>query len=283
MAKTTQEYYDEIMTEASTMSSLQDLDPQPDNSQQFLNDLTTDSSVAEHRIWAWLTAYFMHLFHVLIDTAKAYILEVANRAKPQTERWYAQKLDEFQYGDALVYPNNVPVYDPVDTSKRIVKRRAVNSVGGILTFKVAGEDGNGLRAMNTGELNAIEAYIHKIIAPGTNWQLISLNKDTVKVSANIYFEGQYLQSDVQQRVEDAINAYLASIEFDGSLEFQKLVDAIQAVEGVEDVEILSMDAKNGGGPYQNFTRVWSTVSGWVLEDDTPGNRFQDTLNYISNV
>lgn len=283
MGKTTQEHYDDIMTEASTMSSLQELDPQPDDSQQFLNDLTTDSAVAEHRLWAWVTAFCMAKFDDLVDLAKAYILEIADRAKPQTERWYAQKLDEFQYGDALVYPNNVPVYDSMNISKRIIKRRAVTSVGGILTFKVAGEGSNVLRAMNTAELNAIDAYIHEIIAPGTNWQLISLNKDTVKVNGNVHFNGQYLETDIRQRVEASISTYFSTIPFNGTLEYQKLIDAIQAVEGVEDVEIFSMEARNGSGPYQTFTRVWPTVSGWVLEDDTAGNTFQDTLNYVSNV
>lgn len=289
MAKSTEQYYDEIMTEAGQLSSLQGLEPQPDDSQQFLDDLTTTSQVAEHRIWAWITAFFMHLLDKLFDTHKAEVEAIAARAKPQTAPWYRQKLLEFQYGDPLVYPDNVPVYATIDPAKQIIKRAAVVSSGGAMIVKVATLSGSNLQPLTSLQLNAVKAYIHEIEAPGTNAQVFSLPADTLRLTADIYFDAQFVQGDVQAAVEAAINNYLANLPFDGTVYLNGsdgqpgLIDAIQAVNGVDDVELASAEAKNGAVPYAAFTRVWSTVAGYIIEDTSTGNAFADTITYVPNV
>ena len=75
MARTILEILDDIITEKETHAELDNLQPKPDNSQTFLDDLTTTSKVAIWRLWAFTTAVAIFAHEKIFDSHK---LEVEN-------------------------------------------------------------------------------------------------------------------------------------------------------------------------------------------------------------
>tara|TARA_R110000751_G_scaffold214362_2_gene317863 strand:+ start:530 stop:835 length:306 start_codon:yes stop_codon:yes gene_type:complete len=67
MAGTISEIYDSIITEKQTMTSLNDLQPNIDSSQDLLTDLTSSSKVAVWRLWAFITAVAINVFEIIHD------------------------------------------------------------------------------------------------------------------------------------------------------------------------------------------------------------------------
>jgi uncharacterized phage protein gp47/JayE len=88
---------------------------------------------------------------------------------------------------------------------------------------------------------------------------------------------------IQDSVKLALTNYLNTLPFDGVILISKLQDAIQGVEGVNDVVINEVRARGDNTIFSNasiVTRQWTTLSGYAIEEDESGNTWNDTLNFI---
>jgi hypothetical protein len=86
---------------------------------------------------------------------------------------------------------------------------------------------------------------------------------------------------------------LSSAEnFDGIVRVVEIIDAIQAVEGVVDVNIVEVGCRADTVAYASRTvvyklstgvnlREYTTVSGYIVEETTGGSEFTNTLTYTS--
>ncbi len=114
-----------LSREKELQPSLTGLLPLGETSDNLLDDLTSGSKVAVWRLWAYLTSVAIYIHELLWDNFKVVIEEIAAAAPAGTPRWYQKKMFEFQSGDSLVYVDNQYVYDPIDETKRIVTRCAI--------------------------------------------------------------------------------------------------------------------------------------------------------------
>lgn len=121
-----------------------------------------------------------------------------------------------------------------------------------LVFKVNTE-GFGVIGAESEEMVALLAYVNENKVAGTHIEIVSREPDnilptlTVVVDAQMFdHEGQLLL-DGSFPVEDAIDAYLGGVEYDGILYKSKLVDAVQAVDGVLDVSLESLQVIQESG------------------------------------
>ena len=82
--------------------------------------------------------------------------------------------------------------------------------------------------------------------------------------------------DGARPVEEAIKAYLRGITFGGTFNKTKLVDAIQAVEGVTDVLLTACQARTHSGAYKDIEgNNYTAYSGSIVDDN-----LTSTLRYV---
>jgi hypothetical protein len=270
--RTINEIYDEIIAEKETQTVLDDLTPNPETSLGLLNDLSSSSKVAIWRLWAYIVAVAIWVHEQMFEVFKEEAEAIAAAAPAGTARWYQKKVFEFQFGDSLSFVNNQYVYDPVDESNRIVTRCAVQDRGdGVVVIKVA--KGTTPGPLTSGEKSALEGYIAKIKFAGTRVAVVSLNADDIDISYDIYYDPIVPLATLQSAVQNAIEGFASSLEFNGEFRITKFTDALQAVTGVIDPVFQSATATPDGGSAAAFAVSYQPAAGHVTFADTAANMF----------
>jgi hypothetical protein len=289
MARELKDIYNEIIAEKETLTNLKtQLTPFPDNFTNLLSTISSGSKVAVWRLWVYLMAYAIWMFEKIQDIFKAEIETLIETTRFGTLPWYQEIAFDFQYGDALVYSNYRFQYAIADTTKQIIKRAAATSIGGEIRLKVAKLTGDDPVKLSTGELAAFNAYITDLKPPGETVLVISSDADLLKLQAGIVYDPQLINFDGSSildgsfPVEDAINAYLANIEWDGKFNMRKWQDAIQAVPGVIDVIPGACYGKaHAAAAYDAIVNNYLSVAGYMIID--PAYPLSSTLSYSANV
>jgi hypothetical protein len=225
---------------------------------------------------------------------QANIQSIIDNNQYGTDPWWYNKLLAMQYGDMLVYLNNIYQYAVIDPTKQIVGFCSINSLNGIVQIKVATNNAGVPGQLSTDQLNGVISYCSQIQPSGIRFSVLSLPADVLQFIANIYYDASGDITVIQPAVEAAINAYLSSLNaivtsaagapitknFDGSIYVDKLINAIQAVPGIigPQVAITSISAKQGTNGYTAFTSSYQPESGYFIID--PAYPLANTLTYI---
>jgi hypothetical protein len=166
----------------------------------------------------------------------------------------------------------------------VVKYSATTSVNTI-RVKVAGENNGDLVALDAETVVMLQTYFDEVKPVGCNVIVTSSNPDVLRVSATIFFnslvirpDGTLVSNSNVRPVDDAITAFIDGIEFDGVLKMSALFDAIQAVNGVDDVAELVVEASYDGNSFVNITRQYSSVAGYMIID--PNTPLNTSLTYV---
>lgn len=269
------------------------------NAEASLAGLSSPSQSSLWNLWAYITAVAINLHEQLWDIFRTEVEEIASNVAPGTPQWLRTKTLEFQYSTTepqqIQLINFVPKYDPVRTDLRLVTQCSVKIANNrTIVLKVAkgteelsplGQ--HPLVAPNTldnnAEINALKSYIDAIKFAGSAIRVISLFPDRLQVTADIYYDGQYVKDNVQAAIKNAIANYLKNLPFDGVVSNTKLVDAIQAVPGVLDLQLISVK----GRAYQQIAvnasevgRLYTSEAGYLIPEDTEGYTLDDTLNMV---
>ncbi len=238
-----------------------------------LDGLTSTSRTALWRMWLWIVAAAMHIHEQLWDAFKAEVEDIAARAIPGSLRWYADRAKEFQFGYNLVMDLATYRYFYIDTesdaaiASRIVTQVSVQEVftsgfTGVRVKAAKGEAGD-LEPLTNEERTAFEFYMQRIRFAGVAMDVISTTADDVKANLRIYYDGVLPLTQVEEAVETALQAYLNGIPFDGLLNRNAFIDALQAMPEVVDVEVFSLQAKpNGSSSWSEVVRAYAPVSGY---------------------
>ncbi len=244
-----------------------------------LNGLTSNSIYAIWKNMYYILAIAISVHEQYLDLFKVDLEYIKSTASPQTALWWNDKMvNQFQYdpgstsGSATlsIGENLVPYYFVVDPSKRIVKYASTKQTPNTRqsNIKIAKDDGNGNPAkLSNDELLAAASYIADL--GGAYINVISNDPDSIKLDVNIYFNAQFGQASVLANVTDAIKSYLSNLfntSFDGTIYLSQIVDSIQQVPGVKDVLVNSFFAKQIGGGYGEYKRVYNTQAGYAILD-----------------
>jgi hypothetical protein len=260
--------------------------------QTDLSGLNSPSNSAIYKLWKYIVAAQMFLQETLWDIYKADLETKIKNASVGTAAWLQDKVLKFQYDS--VTPQVLEVgtdfsinYTTIDATKLLITRAAVNRTAQrTVLVKVAKSDPP--VALSAPELSSLNGYLDDICFAGVNYIATSLDSDKIYVAANIYYDGQYAAT-ISDSVIAAINTYLAALPFDGKVRLTSLVDAIQAVAGVndvvlEDVAIRADTTAFASKTYlvQNSTTLiplYQLYAGYVVEETTASNTFADTLTF----
>jgi hypothetical protein len=285
MARTIGEIYDNIIADKDAQASLSALAPLSDNEQQLLNDIDSTSKVAVWRLWAYIVAAAIWAHELLWDIARADLQKVADRAIVGTAVWYQAQVFLFQLGDTLVYDAGTFRYGYAvfDAAKQIVKRCAVvERLDGLLQFKVAKESGGTLSALTGSEASALAGYLAKVRFAGTRFIITTGAGDILKINATVYYDAVVLDSVIRSNVEAAISGYVGNLPFNGEFLLSRLVDSIQAVDGVRDVLLGNVATRpNVSLPYSLIGRAHVPDFGYYRISTVTGETLSDTLNFIA--
>ena len=195
-------------------------------------------------IYVFASAVWLH--EKLWDKFQQEIEELIDSSYVTSLSWYYAKALNFQNGDSLSFDEKTYSfkYLKVDESKQIVKNVAIRQVtdDGVTKLKVYFSDKD--KQPLTGDVRtSFESYMHLIGAAGTHYLFISEAPDELRVHMHIYYNPLVLDSTGTRLsgggkpVEEAIENYLNSLEYGGVFYASKLVDMIQATEGVKDVTL----------------------------------------------
>lgn len=208
-----------------------------------LSGINSPSATAIWRAWTYVVAVAIATLENLWDIFRAEIIDEISRRKPHTLRWYRQKALEFQYGSALVdgqdfYDNSLLTPDQV-AAQKIIAQAACIEENDRLIIKVAKEVSGELEPLDSTEQDAIRDYFTEIKDAGVRFTLRSFNADKLVLNIDLYYEptiigpdGARLDGTDNEPVQKAVRDYLRNLEFDGRFIKSRLVDNLQAVEGV---------------------------------------------------
>lgn len=236
-----------------------------------LDTLNSTSSTAIWRLWAYVTATAMYMLEAMWDLFKQEVDDIVAAAVPGTAQWYRGQALVFQYGDELIYQNEKFQYAEIDTTVQIIKRASVTEAGGVVFIKVAKlNESNAPVKLSNDELVAFQDYISQIKFAGTRATVITLDPDRVDVDVDVYYDPKVLSSDgtlidnaAIYPVNNAVDDYLANVEFDGKIYNNKLIDAIQGAAGVDDIALTGLRAKAAADSgWTTVTRNYSAASGY---------------------
>ena len=256
--------------------------------------LTSTSKRAIYRLFTYIIASAINLHEQLIDIFTSNVETIAASASPATPSWLQNQILNFQYSDTnpqtIQFLNFAPQYPVVDPTLRIISRCSVNtSAANQVQIKVA--TGNPPSALTSAQLSALQGFINPpygIGIAGVTYIVTSSNADKLYINANIYYNGQY-STVIATNVQAAINNYLSLLPFNGQLKISDLEIAIKSVQGVTDVLLINVAARADSTPFgsgvylvqnqQIISRLWNTVSGYIVPETTSGQTPDLSLNY----
>ena len=219
------------------------------------------SKVGEWSLWTYVVAVAIHAFELILDLFRKEMETLTSEATPGTLRWYAEMCRRFQYGDELVYNPDTGMlsYPVTDESKQIIAAVAVSEAaadeGEMAIFvKVAKLDGDKLVELDEAEKRALANYLDAIRFVGCRVETISSNADSICYDLTVYHDPLVPEGTVRQAMEEALTAFKATIDFDGILYRQRLLDAVMAVDGVVTCKL------------DGLFRHSSLTDGWVPVD-----------------
>ena len=167
--------------------------------------------------------------------------------------WYHKICLEYQHGDSMILNESTYEYQygVEDESKKVVKFAACRDRGGGVYILVAGMGEDGYpKALSNDVLTAFREYVSRRKPAGVITDVFSYDPDDIKMQIRVQYDPMLLNPDGSSiadpsvyPVEVAINNYLASILYGGTFNRNKLIDAVQSVEGVKDLILGDVNVK----------------------------------------
>ena len=221
------------------------------------------SSVSIENILFFIVAACCHVLEMIFDQHKRDVEDKIALAVVASVPWYYKMALAFQYGDSLVLNERTWQYEyaSIDESKQVIKYAAVRDKGTSVQILVSGDQGGSPVALSNDVLTVFKQYMNRVKVAGVILNITSKESDNVTVMATITIdplvlnENGELLSDGSKPVEEAITSYLKHIIYGGTFNKTRLVDVIQAVEGVVDVELEECKYKPAN------SSEWTVLSG----------------------
>ncbi|SBV95288.1 conserved hypothetical protein [uncultured Dysgonomonas sp.] len=191
-----------------------------------------------------------HLSFQQFNQLKIDVLEELKRWRPRRPNWYAEKSKLFQYGSDLF--GDTDQYDNTGLSvaqieaMRMIKFAAAEEAQdrSVLLLKVATGSAENRSPLSAAQYASFSNYISRISDAGVFVEIINNPADALKLEIDLYYDplilgsaGERLDGESATPIQDAINGYVNSLEFNGTYISMSLIDTIQKVEGAKIVEI----------------------------------------------
>lgn len=264
------------------------------------------SNSAIYRRFTFIICYAIWILEILFDTHKKEIDTALYEQKSGTQSWYRNKSLAFQFGygfqlepESDRYNNSLATPEDIASSK-IIKYCSVKESleSNKLTIKVAGESGSTLIPLNSTEITSFNEYLSVIKYAGVKLNVVNNPADKLILIIAVYRDVLVLDDlgnsikNAGKPIETAIYNYMKNLPFNGELVLNDLIEKLRAVDGVNNVNILSATSShwdsvtNDYTPFQEINVKIIPVSGYFDAggiDNTTGGFVSGNFKGISYV
>lgn len=274
MARSIQEINNEILTNIS-------------NDAVLGTQLTSTSQTAKFRLWSYIIATSIAFFEQLMDLFITQVESKLTLIAPNTPQWVQAQIKAWQYNYQALFQDDKTqsnygfyYYPVIDTSANIVTQCSVITLPNrTVSIKVAKNS----TALTTPEQTQLSNYITEAIIPvGVNFTLTSISGDLLSFTGVVYYDGQYSEI-IQANVENAITTYLNTLQFDGLMKVNNIIDSIISVAGVNNVVFTDLSNTDANSSVINLitSNTWNQntlnpLSGYFQTSDFTG------LTYVAS-
>lgn len=243
------------------------------------------SSVSLESIMFFIVAACCHVLEVVFEEYVKVVDDKVSMAVVASVPWYYKMAKAFQYGDSLVLNEDTQQYGyaTIDESKQVVKYAAVRDRGTSVQILVSGEKDGKPVALSNSVLTVFKEYMNRVKVAGVVLNISSKESDKLSISATISVDPLVIDengvklSDGTKPIEEAIENHLKDIQYGGTFNKTKLINAILSVDGVEDVELGTCSYK------RDDDLSWTTLAGnnYIGESGSYiPEKLSETLNYV---
>jgi len=232
-----------------------------------LSTLNSVSLTAIWRLWTYIVAVVQVIHEQLWDAFRVEIETKIQNGIWGTLPWFVDTAKKFQYGDAVEQLVDNQPYSVIDEAKKIIKLASVTESGNLLNVKVAKGTAESPTALSGPELTAFTTYIGKMKPAGVIVNTTSLDADEFRITADVYYDGQYVLADIETAVQSAIEAFLFAIPFDGVFYKNKFSDAVDNVVGVVNIDQDTAEIRAVQGATNTLIGTkYQTIAGYLRID-----------------
>lgn len=208
--------------------------------------------------------------------------------------WYITTALNYRHGFALnnfgEYTDGSATPEDIASSKIIANvafEKAVINGHGVIRCKVVKEESGVYKQLDTSELTGFSSYMNKKTLFGLSIICLSRPADVLRVQMKIWYDplvidstGARLDGTDDAPVVTAIVNYLQSLEFNGEFVAMRMIDSLQAVEGIEIAKLVQsygapsfqlsqMSEENGNV----IDEIYQSFAGWMVLD-VPNSTFE---------
>jgi hypothetical protein len=267
------EIQSEVLAAKSTAAELNALEVLTTSEQNILT-VNATSKVSIWRLFVWI-------FSFVLWSHEKIVLQNALNSRPQNLPNFKAAVLNYHDGLELVWKNGSFQYEltgVIDAEDRkIIDRCAVlESNDGELVVKIAKDNAGNLEPVLPAEELRIKNYLRQIKVPGVQIRLINKVADLLKGDFTIYVDPQIIDlttgkllnvtGDIYP-VKDAIDDYLANLEFNGAFVKDFFRSRIKESEGIKLCTINLLQSKFGAFPYTDINEFKLAESGYFKFED----------------
>lgn len=292
MAKTIKQWYQVIVDEKQSLSSLDEFTPNPETTQEFINDLALQSKVAIWRLSAWVSAFLAFTLETLWDQAEARLQAIRDETEPHSLLWWENQVKAYQHGDTTIIDDNGRVtYSEIDEDKQIVGRvNVTNTVPAYpstdpayVTIQVSkGNLDDGYEVMDISERAGFDGYIAEIAPLGIKTNIFHDTGGQMNLGGYIWYDASILNSDMTliddssvNVLDDAINKFIDEYAMPNSkITESELIDYITDATGIQDVTLTTnqwrinslaswQDVDQGSPTFKKEIEIEAFVKEWI--------------------
>jgi hypothetical protein len=266
---------------ASGLNALQVLT----TSEQTLNNADSTSKVSIWRLWVWIFAYSIQVHERIVERN-------AENSRPHTIRWYREQCLNFLDGLPLAWKDGFFQYDLTNITdadvRKIIDRCAIlESQNGELVIKIATENAGVLQPLTDPQLVRFKAYLQQIKDAGNRLRFINQPADSLKINLTVHVDpliidlqtGQLLTPPLGAGglfpIKNAIDKYLANLEFNGGFVREFFRDELQKADGVKLPIINNLESQFAGFPLVPIIEMKVPEAGYFAIDNA-----NLTINYV---
>ena len=231
----------------------------------------TFSKVSFESIQFYIVAFAIAVFEKLFDAHKTEVSELIAAERPHTLIWYKNKALAYMNGYELVedtdYYDTTGLTDAQISEAKVVKNASAVEKANVVYVKVATAEP---AKLSDNQEAGLVAYFKEVKDAGVKLQIVNRDADSYRATLEIYYDPMVLNSTGinavtgQESVRDAVNAFIAALEFNGQFRHDALRNSLSALDGVVMAELkASQISTDGGESYDDIDAYTTPDAGYM--------------------
>lgn len=233
----------------------------------------TFSKVSFESIQFYIVAFAMAVFEKLFDAHKTEVSELIAAERPHTLIWYKNKALSYMHGYELLEDTDqfkIPsgTTDAQISESKVVKNASAVEKANVVYVKVKGVNGkltSGLPDEDSDQEAGLVAYFKEVKDAGVKLQIVNRDADHYRGTVEVYYNPMVFNTEgVKTAIREAINAFIASLEFNGQFRHDALRNYLNDIDGVVMVELkASQISTDNGESYDDIDAYTTPDAGYM--------------------